>query len=175
MVKHRKPTAVSIEEQVKSLDYADDCHLFLGCCCSRTRTALGSNGLLARDGCKAQAKCPSQWLHQQSATRWTLFRDNFTCSKVAEKRPYLLQIFPHCSHHNLILLHFLLNKQTTDNNINMASGKFSDAFTFLPQGGIIQEFRVGGHNIVLGFPSAASYKTAHSPCFGETIGRVANR
>lgn len=57
----------------------------------------------------------------------------------------------------------------------MASGKFSDAFTFLPQGGIIQEFRVGGRNIVLGFPSAASYKTAESPFFGENIGRVANR
>ncbi|SMQ55222.1 unnamed protein product [Zymoseptoria tritici ST99CH_3D7] len=57
----------------------------------------------------------------------------------------------------------------------MAQSKFSDAFTFLPQGGIIQEFRVGGHNIVLGFPSAASYKSEHSPFFGENIGRVCNR
>jgi aldose 1-epimerase len=61
------------------------------------------------------------------------------------------------------------------NTTDMAESKFSDAFTFLPQGGIIQEFRVGGHNIVLGFPSAASYKTKESPFFGENIGRVANR
>jgi len=51
----------------------------------------------------------------------------------------------------------------------------SESFTFLPQGGIIQEFKVGGKNIVLGFPSAASYKSKHSPFFGETIGRLANR
>ncbi len=57
----------------------------------------------------------------------------------------------------------------------MADSKFSDSFTFLPQGGIIQEFKVGGRNIVLGFPSAASYKTKHNPFFGENIGRVANR
>ena len=57
----------------------------------------------------------------------------------------------------------------------MAEPQVSDSFTFLPQGGIIQEFRVGGKNIVLGFPSAASYKSKHSPFFGETIGRVANR
>jgi aldose 1-epimerase len=58
----------------------------------------------------------------------------------------------------------------------MASNKqFSDSFTFLPQGGIIQEFKVGGKNIVLGFPSAESYRTKHNPFFGETIGRVANR
>jgi aldose 1-epimerase len=57
----------------------------------------------------------------------------------------------------------------------MADSTFSDAFTFLPQGGIIQEFKVGGRNIVLGFPSAASYKSKDSPFFGENIGRVANR
>lgn len=57
----------------------------------------------------------------------------------------------------------------------MADSKFSDAFTFLPQGGIIQEFRIGGHNIVLGFPSAASYQDKVSPFFGENIGRYANR
>ena len=56
-----------------------------------------------------------------------------------------------------------------------AMEKFSDSFTFLPQGGIIQEFKVGGKNIILGFPSAASYKSKHSPFFGENIGRVANR
>ena len=46
-------------------------------------------------------------------------------------------------------------------------------FSFLPQGALIQEFKVGGHNIVLGFPDAEPYATA--PFFGETIGRVANR
>ena len=51
----------------------------------------------------------------------------------------------------------------------------SEAFSFLPQGGIIQEFKIGGKNIVLGFPSASSYKTKDSPFFGENIGRVANR
>ena len=30
-------------------------------------------------------------------------------------------------------------------------------------------------DIVLGFPSAETYKTKHSPFFGETIGRLANR
>lgn len=57
----------------------------------------------------------------------------------------------------------------------MADKKFSDSFTFLPRGGIIQEFKVDGTNIVIGFPSADSYKSEHSPFFGETIGRVANR
>lgn len=57
----------------------------------------------------------------------------------------------------------------------MADSKFSDSFVFLPQGAIIQEFKVGGNNIVLGFPSATSYKSKYSPFFGETIGRVANR
>lgn len=57
----------------------------------------------------------------------------------------------------------------------MGDSEFTDSFVFLPQGGLIQEFRVGGRNIVLGFPSATSYKTKHSPFFGETIGRVANR
>ena len=46
-------------------------------------------------------------------------------------------------------------------------------FSFLPQGAIIQEFKVAGHNIVLGFPKPEPYAT--SPFFGETIGRVANR
>lgn len=57
----------------------------------------------------------------------------------------------------------------------MSRPRYSDAFTFLPQGGVIQEFRVGGRNIVLGFPSAASYKSKSSPYFGENIGRYANR
>ncbi|KAK3117617.1 hypothetical protein LTR53_000845 [Teratosphaeriaceae sp. CCFEE 6253] len=57
----------------------------------------------------------------------------------------------------------------------MTSSPASSAFKFLPRGGIIQEFNVGGKNIVLGFPSAASYKSKSSPFFGETIGRLANR
>ena len=59
--------------------------------------------------------------------------------------------------------------------LKMADTTYSDSFTFLPQGGIIKEFKIGGQNIVLGFPSAESYKTEHSPFFGENIGRVANR
>ena len=46
-------------------------------------------------------------------------------------------------------------------------------FKFLPQGALIQEIRVGGHNVVLGFPDPEPYQD--SPFFGETIGRVANR
>lgn len=46
-------------------------------------------------------------------------------------------------------------------------------FSFLPQGAIIQEFKVAGHNIVLGYPNPEPY--ANSPFFGETIGRIANR
>ena len=57
----------------------------------------------------------------------------------------------------------------------MTDSRLSDSFTFLPQGAIIKEFNVGGRNIVLGFPSAASYHTDESAFFGETIGRVANR
>jgi aldose 1-epimerase len=49
----------------------------------------------------------------------------------------------------------------------------SSAFTFQPTGALIQEFNVGGQNIVLGFPTIEPYKDA--PFFGETIGRVANR
>ncbi|KAF2026695.1 aldose 1-epimerase [Setomelanomma holmii] len=54
----------------------------------------------------------------------------------------------------------------------MASAK---AFTFLPLGAIIQEFKVNGKNIVQGFPTAELYKQYNSPYFGETIGRIANR
>lgn len=57
----------------------------------------------------------------------------------------------------------------------MAGLNASESFKFLPQGCIIQEFNVGGRNIVLGFPSAESYKSENSPYFGETIGRVSNR
>lgn len=49
------------------------------------------------------------------------------------------------------------------------------AFTFLPQGALIQEFNVAGHNIVLSLPTAADYKANHAPYFGQTIGRTTNR
>ncbi|KAL1982688.1 hypothetical protein VTN96DRAFT_998 [Rasamsonia emersonii] len=49
------------------------------------------------------------------------------------------------------------------------------AFTFLPLGAIIQEFRVAGHNIVQGFPTQEDYVKYNSPYFGATIGRVCNR
>ncbi|KAJ6153814.1 Glycoside hydrolase-type carbohydrate-binding subgroup [Penicillium chermesinum] len=48
-------------------------------------------------------------------------------------------------------------------------------FTFLPLGAIIQEFRVGGKNIVLGFPTQKHYVEHNTPHYGATIGRVANR
>ncbi|KAJ6115100.1 Glycoside hydrolase-type carbohydrate-binding subgroup [Penicillium sp. IBT 16267x] len=48
-------------------------------------------------------------------------------------------------------------------------------FTFLPIGAIIQEFRVGGKNIVLGFPTQDHYIKHNTAHFGATIGRVANR
>lgn len=49
------------------------------------------------------------------------------------------------------------------------------AFTFLPQGAIIQEFKVAGHNIVQAFPDAHLYQTHNEAYFGETIGRTTNR
>jgi aldose 1-epimerase len=45
--------------------------------------------------------------------------------------------------------------------------------SFLPTGAVIQELKVAGHNIVLGYPDPEPY--ADAPFFGETIGRVANR
>ncbi|KAL2174915.1 galactose mutarotase-like domain-containing protein [Thermothelomyces heterothallicus CBS 202.75] len=47
--------------------------------------------------------------------------------------------------------------------------------TLLPLGAIIQEFRIGGLNIVQGFPEQSHYESYNAPYFGETIGRVANR
>ena len=76
--------------------------------------------------------------------------------------------------HKVLLSQAVVQLHKTQEHV-MSDSKFSDSFIFFPQGGIIQEFRVGGRNIVLGFPSAASYKTKSSPFFGETIGRVANR
>ena len=49
------------------------------------------------------------------------------------------------------------------------------AFTFLPQGALIQDFQVGGVTIVQGFPTADLYATHNTPYFGETIGRTTNR
>ncbi|KAG7383157.1 hypothetical protein PHYBOEH_010078 [Phytophthora boehmeriae] len=46
---------------------------------------------------------------------------------------------------------------------------------FLNQGATINEFRVGGRNIVLGFPTPELYAQYCGPHFGETVGRVANR
>lgn len=53
--------------------------------------------------------------------------------------------------------------------------KLGEAFTFLPQGAILQNFSVNGHNIVLGFPDPILYEANNSAFFGETIGRTTNR
>ena len=57
----------------------------------------------------------------------------------------------------------------------MASTEPEPAFTFLTQGAVIQDFKVEGQNIVLGFPDANLYWTHNAPYFGETIGRTTNR
>ncbi|KAI1136513.1 galactose mutarotase-like protein [Hypoxylon sp. FL0543] len=51
----------------------------------------------------------------------------------------------------------------------------ADEVSFLPLGAIIQSFKVGGIDIVQGFPSQELYESHNSPHFGATIGRVANR
>lgn len=51
----------------------------------------------------------------------------------------------------------------------------ADNINFIPQGAIIQEFRVAGHNLVLSLPSEKAYAASNPGYFGETIGRVANR
>lgn len=51
----------------------------------------------------------------------------------------------------------------------------SSSFTFLPQGAIIQEFRVAGKNIVQSFPHAQDFREINTAYFGETIGRTTNR
>jgi aldose 1-epimerase len=51
----------------------------------------------------------------------------------------------------------------------------SAVFEFLPLGAIIQTFLVGETNIVQNFPKQELYQIYNTPCFGETIGRVANR
>lgn len=57
----------------------------------------------------------------------------------------------------------------------MSSSSDESAFTFLPLGAIIQEFRVAGHNIVQGFRTQEDYVKYNSPYFGATIGRTSNR
>ncbi|KAL8825520.1 MAG: hypothetical protein Q9191_004367 [Dirinaria sp. TL-2023a] len=54
-------------------------------------------------------------------------------------------------------------------------GEPESAFTFLPQGALIQEFSVAGHNLVLSLPTAAHYANQNAPYFGETVGRTTNR
>ncbi|KAI1207723.1 aldose 1-epimerase [Annulohypoxylon truncatum] len=51
----------------------------------------------------------------------------------------------------------------------------ADEISFLPLGAVIQSFKVGGVNIVQGFPTQELYASHNSPHFGATIGRVANR
>ena len=56
-----------------------------------------------------------------------------------------------------------------------AADTAESAFTFLPRGALIQEFKVAGHNIVQNFPEASLYSTVPHPHFGETVGRTTNR
>ncbi|KAF3168460.1 hypothetical protein TWF225_011776 [Orbilia oligospora] len=51
----------------------------------------------------------------------------------------------------------------------------SGPFKFISQGAIVQEWLVGGKNIVLGFQDPAEYAKSNPAYFGATIGRVANR
>ena len=53
--------------------------------------------------------------------------------------------------------------------------RIGESFTFLSQGAILQNFKVNGHDIVLGFPDPTLYANNNSAFFGETIGRIANR
>lgn len=55
----------------------------------------------------------------------------------------------------------------------MASNE--DNVEFIPQGAIIKQFRVAGHDLVLSLPNEAAYADSNPAYFGETIGRVANR
>lgn len=49
----------------------------------------------------------------------------------------------------------------------MSSMPSDTGFTFLPQGALIQEFKISGHNIVLGFPERNMYISHNTPYFGE--------
>ncbi|KEZ41775.1 putative Aldose-1-epimerase [Scedosporium apiospermum] len=57
----------------------------------------------------------------------------------------------------------------------MTSSDSFAPFRFLRTGAIIQSWRVGGLNIVLGFPTEDVYETHNEFYFGATLGRVANR
>lgn len=60
------------------------------------------------------------------------------------------------------LPHVILSKH------NMSSASFTPV-EFLPTGAIIQSFKVGGTDIVLGFPSESAYtKTGNPPFFGTS-------
>ncbi|PHH62880.1 hypothetical protein CDD81_6598 [Ophiocordyceps australis] len=48
-------------------------------------------------------------------------------------------------------------------------------FTFLPLGALIQSFKIGDLDIVLGFPLQDDYEKHNTFHFGVTVGRVANR
>lgn len=65
----------------------------------------------------------------------------------------------------------------SDWRIMPSATKSSSSFTFIPQGAIIQEFRVGSHNIVQSFPRTQHFKDSeiNTAYFGETIGRTTNR
>lgn len=49
----------------------------------------------------------------------------------------------------------------------------SGPFKFISQGAIVQEWLVGGKNIVLGFHDPAEYAKSNPAYFGATIGRYA--
>ena len=74
----------------------------------------------------------------------------------------------------IIYIYIYINVYVYAKSHTMTSEDTS-AFTFLPLGAIIQEFRVDGHNIVQGFPTQEQYVKYNVPYFGATIGRVANR
>lgn len=59
--------------------------------------------------------------------------------------------------------------------VNMGNAVPESAFTFLPQGALVQEFSVAGRNLVLSLPTAAQYAIHNSGYLGETIGRTTNR
>ena len=57
----------------------------------------------------------------------------------------------------------------------MSSATPESAFTFLPQGALIQEFSIAGQNIVLSLPTDTAYAIHNQAYCGETIGRTTNR
>ncbi|KAL4876995.1 galactose mutarotase-like domain-containing protein [Aspergillus karnatakaensis] len=52
--------------------------------------------------------------------------------------------------------------------------RIQSSINYLPLRAIIQNFIVGGENIVFNFPAEEDYIKRNEPRFGETIGRVAN-